>query len=643
MHMADALLSPAVGAMWAAAAPRGWSLAPRTRARRRPPGAADGHARRVRVRGADDQLQHPGHGLQRAPGRRPAAGDPARPARGLHRHRLGADGAGAVLRRWRPAGAGRQHVQPGRVARFLAYPLSTARWRPRGPPRAAPAAVLAAVLSLQLGALAVVLETVASGISALPFGTFVALMLPIHLAIGMVEGLVTAAVVAFVRTGPARCHARSAAHGAPRPGCWRHFVAGALLTGGVAPWFASTDRTAWSGRLPESPAPCEPAMAKTSVHALARVAAAAGFPAGLCLSSRRGGGRCAGVPASEAAPVSSAGEERLGTTLAGLVGGAMTLMLAALIGFGLSGWPAGHDCLSGGSCRCAGAVAAHARANVDRRIEAGSHMSANAALTGLLDFRRLDALAAGDSVLHCLDPRAKLLATLVFIVVVMSFEPHAWRRCWRLPCFPTRSPPWRPAGRIPAAQACLRAAVGVVIGLPNPLFDRQVCCIGAASRSAAAGSRCCPSCCAPCWRPRRRWCWWRRPALRPLCNALGRVGMPQALVVQLLFLYRYLTVLAEEALRMSTAHDQRSGGHRLSIRQYAALVGSLLLRTWSRAERIHLAMCARGFDGILPSGRASRFGTPEWAWSAGSCLLFVLLRTQDPAQGLGMAVLGWVR
>ena len=54
------------------------------------------------------------------------------------------------------------------------------------------------MIGLQLGAFSVVLETTASGISELPFGSFVLLMSPVHLAIGIVEGLATAAVVAFV-------------------------------------------------------------------------------------------------------------------------------------------------------------------------------------------------------------------------------------------------------------------------------------------------------------------------------------------------------------------------------------------------------------------------------------------------------------
>ena len=60
------------------------------------------------------------------------------------------------------------------------------------------ASILGCVLTLQLGAFSVVLETSLSGITELPFGAFAALMQPIHLAIGVVEGLITAAVLLFV-------------------------------------------------------------------------------------------------------------------------------------------------------------------------------------------------------------------------------------------------------------------------------------------------------------------------------------------------------------------------------------------------------------------------------------------------------------
>jgi cobalt/nickel transport system permease protein len=60
------------------------------------------------------------------------------------------------------------------------------------------ASVLGSVISLQLGAFSVTLETLISGITELSFGQFVLMMQPIHLAIGTVEGLITAAVIIFV-------------------------------------------------------------------------------------------------------------------------------------------------------------------------------------------------------------------------------------------------------------------------------------------------------------------------------------------------------------------------------------------------------------------------------------------------------------
>lgn len=60
------------------------------------------------------------------------------------------------------------------------------------------AAIISVIIGLQLGSLGVVLETLASGITELPPGTFIALMQPIHLAIGLVEGIVVSAILCFV-------------------------------------------------------------------------------------------------------------------------------------------------------------------------------------------------------------------------------------------------------------------------------------------------------------------------------------------------------------------------------------------------------------------------------------------------------------
>ena len=60
------------------------------------------------------------------------------------------------------------------------------------------ASILGCIITLQLGAFSVVLETSVSGITELPFAAFVGIMQPIHLAIGLVEGLITTAVLMFV-------------------------------------------------------------------------------------------------------------------------------------------------------------------------------------------------------------------------------------------------------------------------------------------------------------------------------------------------------------------------------------------------------------------------------------------------------------
>lgn len=60
------------------------------------------------------------------------------------------------------------------------------------------AAIVAVVIGLQLGSFGVVLETYFSGIAALPFSAFAVLMQPIHLAIGLAEGLITAMILCFI-------------------------------------------------------------------------------------------------------------------------------------------------------------------------------------------------------------------------------------------------------------------------------------------------------------------------------------------------------------------------------------------------------------------------------------------------------------
>ena len=124
---------------------------------------------------------------------------------------------------------------------FVAYPFIYKKIAPNhcSSMRLGIGAMLAAVAGLQLGAFSVVLETFASGISSLPFSTFALFMQPVHLAIGIVEGAATAGIVYFViRARPDILDAVPAGTLSLRNVAVGLGIA-ALLIGGVFSWFAS--------------------------------------------------------------------------------------------------------------------------------------------------------------------------------------------------------------------------------------------------------------------------------------------------------------------------------------------------------------------------------------------------------------------
>lgn len=115
------------------------------------------------------------------------------------------------------------------------------------------ASLISVFLGLQLGAFSVVLETLLSGRSELPFTTFLLLMQPIHLAIGVVEGFVTAGVINYVRAARPEL-LESISESRPLSSEIKvkkivlAFLFIAIITGGLVSWFASShpDGLEWS-------------------------------------------------------------------------------------------------------------------------------------------------------------------------------------------------------------------------------------------------------------------------------------------------------------------------------------------------------------------------------------------------------------
>lgn len=218
---------------------------------------------------------------------------------------------------------------------FVAYPwvyrpLATPRpgaspAQSPGPLRLTLAAVAAALVGLGLGSLAVVLQTSLSGVTALPFGPFAALMLPIHLAIAVVEGLATAAVLLYVRRLQPELLVRGAG---TRPGAGvvrRRLLGGlalaAVLSAALLTWVASDhpDGLEWSIRR-VAPAGLGSGAPRT----------AGGWSQALTALQPKDVAPLLAGPGE--APGRSGISRQVGTSLAGLLGTGATLALAAGLG-----------------------------------------------------------------------------------------------------------------------------------------------------------------------------------------------------------------------------------------------------------------------------------------------------------------------
>ena len=216
---------------------------------------------------------------------------------------------------------------------FIAYPLL---YRPLAgdgsdPKRNLTAALVGAVAGLQMGAFSVVLETVLSGKTELPVGAFAMLMLTIHLAIGVAEGLVTAGVVKYVRSvRPELLDSAALSRPLQQSLSIRRvlvvFALLAVIVAGGLSWFASThpDGLEWAVEKVTGGRGVE-ASGQGVAGALQKAQEQTAFLPDYQFKQETGEGeRRTVVPA----PQSSAG-----TSVAGIVGAAIVLLFSLAAGF----------------------------------------------------------------------------------------------------------------------------------------------------------------------------------------------------------------------------------------------------------------------------------------------------------------------
>ena len=102
-------------------------------------------------------------------------------------------------------------------------------------------------------------------------------------------------------------------------------------------------------------------------------------------------------------------------------------------------------------------------------------------------------------------------------------------------------------------------------------------------------------------------------AFSAMVAGFERLRAPRVFVLIVSFMYRYSFVFSEEARRMRRAMASRNYRARWlgNVPVLGRMLGALFLRSYSRGERVYVAMLSRGYDGAVSLGSDTGFGTAE--------------------------------
>ena len=262
--------------------------------------------------------------------------------------------------------------------------------------------------------------------------------------------------------------------------------------------------------------------------------------------------------------------------------------------------------------------------------------------SAFFDLSYLEDLANGTSGIHRLDPRIKVLIAIFFVVCVVSFNKYSISAMLPFVLFLAAV---MGMADIPAnfllKKLLLVSPFAVMVGIFNPFLDQQPM-LQIGSFMVTGG-----------------WLSFLSILLRfsltvsamlilvattgfnAVCMAMVKLGMPRIFAVQLLMLYRYIFVLIDEGLRMYQARTLRSFESRgMGMKTYGHMAGQLLLRTIDRAQRIHLAMICRGFDGTIRLHQSLTVTARDLLVLAGGCSILLLMRSYDLPMMLGRLLTG---
>ncbi|MBU1355660.1 MAG: cobalt ECF transporter T component CbiQ [Candidatus Edwardsbacteria bacterium] len=265
-------------------------------------------------------------------------------------------------------------------------------------------------------------------------------------------------------------------------------------------------------------------------------------------------------------------------------------------------------------------------------------------VNAIYNIRQFEELARRDSFIHRMHPLTKLLATLVYTVLLVSYDKYAIIALLPFVFFPVFV---ATAGRIPAGPLLKRLLyvepMIIGIGLLNPLFDHGT--VTVLGHTVSSG-----------------WLIFLSIFLKGtlavvaallliattgmdgVALSLRKLKVPKIFVLQMMLTYRYIYVLLEEAARTTQAYALRAFNKKgLKREVWGPLLGQILLRTIDRAQRVYDAMCLRGFAGEYHVGKAPRPGLGDFLYVMGWGTFFAASRAVNLPLWLGNLLAGAVK
>jgi len=252
----------------------------------------------------------------------------------------------------------------------------------------------------------------------------------------------------------------------------------------------------------------------------------------------------------------------------------------------------------------------------------------------------LDRLSYQNTVIHRLDPRGKVIVTMLFVITVISYAKYEVMSLIPFFIFPVLLITLSDTPFLLIMKKVLFVSpFAIFIGIFNPIFDTGTVILWHNIHISAGWISLLSIVMKFTLTISAALLLIATTSFPGICNALQRLGVPAPFTSQLLFLYRYIFVLMEEAMRMARARDLRTfGAHGTGIKVFVRLIGLLFIRTVERAERIYNAMLSRSFTGNIPSIRQYRFRLSDAAFVFMTMIFLVGLRIFNVTEMIGQFV-----